>query len=142
MTERMGFWVDMDDPYVTLHDDFIESAWWSLKKMFDKGLLFRGHKELPNCPQTSTNYTSQEEALGKFKLSTVDASVVAWTSTPLTLPGILGLAVGPEVTYVRVKITAPPSDSWEGRGGAPLEEELILAKDLMSTVLRLSLIHI
>ena len=52
MTERMGFWVDMDDPYVTLHDNYIESAWWSLKQMFDKGLLFRGHKVLPYCPQT------------------------------------------------------------------------------------------
>ncbi|MGB1802409.1 MAG: class I tRNA ligase family protein, partial [Candidatus Thalassarchaeaceae archaeon] len=147
MTERMGFWVDMDDPYVTLHDDFIESAWWSLKQMFDKGLLFRGHKVLPYCPQTGTSYSSHEVALGykevsepavfvKFKLSDDDASVLAWTTTPWTLPGNVGLAVGPDVTYVRVKITAPPSDSWEGRGGAPLEEELILAKDLMSTVLR------
>ena len=54
MTERMGFWVDMEDPYVTLHDDYIESAWWSLKQMFQKGLLFRGHKVLPYCPQTGT----------------------------------------------------------------------------------------
>ena len=50
MTERMGFWVDMEDPYVTLQDDYIESAWWSLKQMFEKGLLFRGHKVLPYCP--------------------------------------------------------------------------------------------
>ena len=147
MTERMGFWVDMDDPYVTLHDEFIESAWWSLKQMFDKGLLFRGHKVLPYCPQTGTSYSSHEVALGykevsepavfvKFKLLDDDASVLAWTTTPWTLPGNVGLAVGPDVTYVRVKITAPPSDSWEGRGGSPIEEELILAKDLMSTVLR------
>ena len=64
MTERMGFWVDMDDPYVTLHDDYIESAWWSLKQMHDKGLLFRGHKVLPYCPQTGTSYSSHEVALG------------------------------------------------------------------------------
>ncbi|PXF18190.1 MAG: isoleucine--tRNA ligase, partial [Methanobacteriota archaeon] len=56
MTERMGFWVDMDDPYVTLHDDYIESAWWSLKQMFDKGLLYRDYKVLPYCPQTGTSY--------------------------------------------------------------------------------------
>ena len=60
MTERMGFWVDLNDPYVTLHDQYIESAWWSLKQMFDKGLLFRGHKVLPYCPQTGTSYSSHE----------------------------------------------------------------------------------
>ena len=113
----MGFWVDMDDPYVTLHDEFIESAWWSLKQMFDKGLLFRGHKVLPYCPQTGTSYSSHEVALGykevsepavfvKFKLLDDDASVLAWTTTPWTLPGNVGLAVGPDVTYVRVKIAA------------------------------------
>jgi len=147
MTERMGFWVDMDDPYVTLHDEYIESAWWSLKQMFEKGLLFRGHKVLPYCPQTGTSYSSHEVALGykevaepavfvKFPLVDGDASVLAWTTTPWTLPGNVGLAVGPDVTYCRVRITAPPSDSWEGRGGAEVGEELILAKDLLSDVLR------
>mgnify|MGYP002833248384 FL=1 len=147
MTERMGFWVDMEDPYVTLHDEYIESAWWSLRKMFDKGLLFRGHKVLPYCPQTGTSYSTHEVSLGykevsepavfvKFKLESDDASILAWTTTPWTLPGNVGLAVGPEVTYCRVRITEPPSKSWEGRGGAEVGEELILAKDLISSVLR------
>jgi isoleucyl-tRNA synthetase len=147
MTERMGFWVDMDDPYVTLHDDYIESAWWSLKQMFDKGLLFRGHKVLPYCPQTGTSYSSHEVAQGykevsepavfiKFKLKDTNSCILAWTTTPWTLPGNVGLAVGPKVTYCRVKITAEPSNSWEGRGGAELGDELILAKDLLGNVLR------
>ena len=63
MSERMAFWVDMDNPYVTLHDEYIESAWWSLKQMHDKGLLFRGHKVLPYCPQTGTSYSSHEVSL-------------------------------------------------------------------------------
>tara|TARA_B100001121_G_scaffold310456_2_gene341577 strand:- start:11132 stop:14326 length:3195 start_codon:yes stop_codon:yes gene_type:complete len=147
MTERMGFWVDMDDPYVTLEDDYIESAWWSLKQMHDKGLLFRGHKVLPYCPQTGTSYSSHEVALGykevsepsvfvKFKLIDDNASILAWTTTPWTLPGNVGLAVGPDVDYVRVRVLKPPSGKWEGRGFAEVGEELILAKELMSHVLR------
>ncbi len=147
MSERMAFWVDMDNPYVTLHDEYIESAWWSLKQMHDKGLLFRGHKVLPYCPQTGTSYSSHEVSLGykevaepavyvKFKLVDDNASVLAWTTTPWTLPGNVGLAVGPDVTYCRVRITEPPSGTWEGRGGSEVGEELILAKDLMSDVLR------
>ena len=147
MTERMGFWVDMENPYVTLHDEYIESAWWSLRQMFDKGLLFRGHKVLPYCPQTGTSYSTHEVSLGykevsepavfiKFKLESDEASILAWTTTPWTLPGNVGLAVGPDVTYCRVRITQPPSESWEGRGGAEVGEELILAKDLVGSVLR------
>ncbi|MCH2428853.1 MAG: class I tRNA ligase family protein, partial [Candidatus Thalassarchaeum sp.] len=147
MTERMAFWVDMEDPYVTLHDEYIESAWWSLKQMFDKGLLFRGHKVLPYCPQTGTSYSTHEVSLGykevsepavfvKFRIKDDDASILAWTTTPWTLPGNVGLAVGPDVTYCRVRITEPPSKSWEGRGGAEVGEELILAKDLVGNVLR------
>ena len=147
MTERMGFWVDMEDPYVTLQDDYIESAWWSLKQMFEKGLLFRGHKVLPYCPQTGTSYSTHEVSQGykevsepavfvKFKLEDDEASVLAWTTTPWTLPGNVGLAVGPEVTYCRVRVTEPASESWEGRGGAEVGEELILAKELIGSVLR------
>ncbi|HJM41512.1 MAG TPA: class I tRNA ligase family protein, partial [Candidatus Thalassarchaeaceae archaeon] len=109
MTERMAFWVDLDDPYVTLHNNYVESCWWALKQMFDKDLLFRGHKVLPYCPQTGTSYSSHEVALGykevvepsvyiKFQLVDDDASVLAWTTTPWTLPGNVGLAVGPDVT--------------------------------------------
>ena len=147
MTERMAFWVDMDDPYVTLHDEYIESAWWSLKRMHDKGLLFRGHKVLPYCPQTGTSYSTHEVSLGykevsepavyiKFQLVDDNASVLAWTTTPWTLPGNVGLAVGPEVVYCRVRITEPPAGVWEGRGVSEVGEELIMAKDLLSEVLR------
>lgn len=146
MTERMGFWVDMDDPYVTLHDDYIESAWWSLKQMFDKGLLYRDYKVLPYCPQTGTSYSSHEVALGykevsepslyaRFRLVDDDASILAWTTTPWTLPGNVGLAVGPDVTYCRVRVTAPP-EGWTGPGGAAVGDELILAKELLKATLR------
>ena len=146
MTERMAYWVDLDEPYVTLDNDYIESGWWAMKQMFDKGLLYRGHKVLPYCPQTGTSYSSHEVALGykeveepsvyvKFRLVDDDASILAWTTTPWTLPGNVGLAVGPEVTYVRVKVTAEP-ESWDGAGGAAVGEELILAEDLMGEVLR------
>ena len=159
MTERMAFWVDLDNPYVTLHNEYVESAWWALKQMFDKDLLYKGHKILPYCPQTGTSYSSHEVAQGykeveepsvyiKFKLTdsngfgekTADGlagiSVLAWTTTPWTLPGNVGLAVGPEVTYARVRVTAPAGESWDGRGGAEVGEELILAEDLIGEVLR------
>lgn len=147
MTERMAYWVDLDNPYVTLHNDYIESSWWALKQMFDKGLLYRGHKVLPYCPQTGTSYSSHEVALGykeveepsvyvKFKMMEDDASILAWTTTPWTLPGNVGLAVGPEVTYVRCTVREAAGDNWQGAGGAEVGEELILAKDLMKEVLR------
>ena len=146
MTERMAYWVDLDNPYVTLHNDYVESCWWALKQMFDKDLLYRGHKVLPYCPQTGTSYSSHEVALGykeveepsvyvKFKLIDDSASILAWTTTPWTLPGNVGLAVGPDVTYARCRVREEP-EGWQGRGGASVGEELILAKDLMGEVLR------
>ena len=146
MTERMAYWVDLDNPYVTLHNDYVESCWWALKQMFDKDLLYRGHKVLPYCPQTGTSYSSHEVALGykeveepsvyvKFKLVDDSASILAWTTTPWTLPGNVGLAVGPDVTYARCRVREQP-EGWQGRGGASVGEELILAKDLMGEVLR------
>ncbi|MEC7483672.1 MAG: isoleucine--tRNA ligase, partial [Candidatus Thermoplasmatota archaeon] len=146
MTERMAYWVDLDNPYVTLHNDYVESCWWALKQMFDKDLLYRGHKVLPYCPQTGTSYSSHEVALGykeveepsvyvKFKLVDDSASILAWTTTPWTLPGNVGLAVGPDVTYARCRVREEP-EGWQGRGGAMVGEELILAKDLMGEVLR------
>ena len=145
MTERMAYWVDLDNPYVTLHNDYVESCWWALKQMFDKDLLYRGHKVLPYCPQTGTSYSSHEVALGykeveepsvyvKFKLADDPASILAWTTTPWTLPGNVGLAVGPDVAYARCRVREAP-ESWQGRGGAVVGEELILAKDLMGAVL-------
>ena len=146
MTERMAYWVDLDNPYVTLDNNYVESCWWALKQMFDKGLLYRGHKVLPYCPQTGTSYSSHEVALGykeveepsvyvKFKLVDEDASILAWTTTPWTLPGNVGLAVGPEVTYVRARVTEQ-AENWNGAGGAEVGEVVILAKDLMKEVLR------
>jgi len=146
MTERMAYWVDLDNPYVTLDNNYVESCWWALKQMFDKGLLYRGHKVLPYCPQTGTSYSSHEVALGykeveepsvyvKFKLVDDDASILAWTTTPWTLPGNVGLAVGPDVTYVKVRITED-AENWQGAGGASVGEQVILAKDLMKEVLR------
>ena len=146
MTERMAYWCDLDNPYVTLHNTYIESCWWALKKMFEKGLLYRGYKVLPYCPQTGTSYSSHEVALGykeveepsvyvKFKLEDTDASILAWTTTPWTLPGNVGLAVGPDVEYVRVRVTADP-ENWDGHGGAKIGEELILAKELFKEVIR------
>ena len=107
MTERMAYWVDLDNPYVTLDNNYVESAWWALKQMFDKGLLYRGHKVLPYCPQTGTSYSSHEVALGykeveepsvyvKFKLTDDDASILAWTTTPWTLPSNVAVAVHQE----------------------------------------------
>ena len=146
MTERMAYWVDLDNPYVTLHNDYVESCWWALKQMFDSGLLYRGYKVLPYCPQTGTSYSSHEVALGykeveepsvyvKFKLVDEDASILAWTTTPWTLPGNVGLAVGPDVTYIKARI-AKEAESWEGSGGAQVGEVVILAKDLQKEVLR------
>jgi len=146
MTERMAYWVDLDNPYVTLENNYVESCWWAIKQMFDKGLLYRGHKVLPYCPQTGTSYSSHEVALGykeveepsvyvKFKLSDEDASILAWTTTPWTLPGNVGLAVGPDVTYVKVRISEV-AENWSGAGGAEVGEQVILAKDLMKEVLR------
>lgn len=147
MTERMAYWVDLDNPYVTLDNDYVESCWWALKQMFDKELLFRGHKVLPYCPQTGTSYSSHEVALGykevaepsvyaKFKLVDDDASILAWTTTPWTLPGNVGLAVGPEVTYCKVRIDQPAGENWQGRGGAEVGEVVIIAKDLFKEVIR------
>ena len=146
MTERMAYWVDLDNPYVTLDNNYVESCWWALKQMFDKGLLYRGHKVLPYCPQTGTSYSSHEVALGykeveepsvyvKFKLTDDDSSILAWTTTPWTLPGNVGLAVGPNVTYVKVKVSEVAAN-WSGAGGADVGETMILAKDLMKEVLR------
>ena len=146
MTERMAYWVDLDNPYVTLDNNYVESCWWALKQMFDKGLLYRGHKVLPYCPQTGTSYSSHEVALGykeveepsvyvKFKLTDDDSSILAWTTTPWTLPGNVGLAVGPDVTYVKVKVSEIAAN-WSGAGGAEVGETMILAKDLMKEVLR------
>ena len=109
-----GFWADMDDPYVTYHDDFIESEWWALKQIWDKGLLYKGFKIVPYCPRCGTPLSSHEVAQGykavkersavvRFKVVGEDAYFLAWTTTPWTLPSNLALCVNPEETYVKVK---------------------------------------
>lgn len=113
-SSTVGFWADMDHPYVTYENDYIESVWWSLKQIWDKGLLYKGHKVVPYCPRCGTPLSSHEVAQGykdvkehtaivKFKVSGEDAYFLAWTTTPWTLPSNMGLCVHPEETYVKVK---------------------------------------
>jgi isoleucyl-tRNA synthetase len=131
LTERIGYWIDLDDPYVTLEDDYIESVWWSLKKHWDDGRLYEGHKVVPYCPRDGTPLSSHEVALGyrdvedpsiyvRFPLVGEDASLLVWTTTPWTLPGNVAVAVAPDVTYVRAALAG---------------ETLILAEPLVEKVL-------
>ena len=110
----VGFWADMDDPYVTYHDDFIESEWWALKTIWDKKLLYKGFKIVPYCPRCGTPLSSHEVAQGykavkeksavvRFKCVGEDAYFLAWTTTPWTLPSNVALCVNPEETYCKVK---------------------------------------
>ena len=110
----VGFWADMDDPYVTYHDDFIESEWWALKTIWDKGLLYKGFKIVPYCPRCGTPLSSHEVAQGykdvkersavvRFKVKNEDAYILAWTTTPWTLPSNVALCVNPEESYAKVK---------------------------------------
>ncbi len=110
----VGFWADMDDPYVTYHDDFIESEWWALKTIWDKGLLYKGFKIVPYCPRCGTPLSSHEVAQGyktlkertavvRFKITGEDAYFLAWTTTPWTLASNIALCVNPEETYAKVK---------------------------------------
>ncbi len=136
LTERIGFWIDLDDPYVTLENSYIESVWWSLRQLWEKERLYEGHKVVPYCPRCGTALSSHEVALGyqdvedpsiyvRFKLLGKDGaesgeSLLVWTTTPWTLPGNVAVAVAPDVTYVRAR--------FEG-------ETLILAEPLLERVL-------
>ena len=110
----VGFWADMDDPYVTYHNDYIESEWWALKQIWDKGLLYKGFKIVPYCPRCGTPLSSHEVAQGyksvkersavvRFKAVGEDAWFLAWTTTPWTLPSNVALCVNPKDTYCKVK---------------------------------------
>jgi isoleucyl-tRNA synthetase len=119
LTERIGFWVDLDDPYVTLENEYIESVWWSLRKLWDEERLYEGHKVVPYCPRCGTALSSHEVALGyedvedpsiyvRFPLldadgGEADESLLVWTTTPWTLPGNEAVAVAPDVTYVKAR---------------------------------------
>ena len=111
---KVGFWADMDDPYVTYHNDFIESEWWALKKIWDRDLLYKGFKIVPYCPRCGTPLSSHEVAQGyklvkersavvRFKVSGEDAYFLAWTTTPWTLPSNVALCVNPDENYCKVK---------------------------------------
>ena len=128
MSERVGYWIDMENPYVTYHNDYIESVWWALKQMWDKDLLYKGHKVMPYCPRCGTSLSSHEVAQGykdvkeasayvKFKVKGEEKSILVWTTTPWTLPSNVALAVNKKYDYVEV--------IQEG-------EHLILSRELLS----------
>ena len=113
-SDKVGFWADMEHPYVTYDNDFIESEWWALKKIWEKGLLYKGFKIVPYCPRCGTPLSAQEVAQGyktlkersaivRFKAKDEDAYYLAWTTTPWTLPSNLGLCVNPDEDYCKVK---------------------------------------
>ena len=151
MTNKVGFWVDMENPYVTYHNDYIESVWWALKQMWEKGLLYEGHKVMPYCPRCGTALSSHEVAQGykdvkdltcvaKFKViredngaeeneGEEDTYFLAWTTTPWTLPSNLALCVNKSYEYAQVKVNV-------GTEEEPKYENYILAKDLVPTVLK------
>ncbi|MEJ7817623.1 MAG: isoleucine--tRNA ligase [Thermoleophilaceae bacterium] len=138
LTERIGFWIDTDDAYYTLDDDYIESVWWGLKQVWEAGLLYEGHKVVPYCPRCGTALSSHEVALGYKDVIDPSAyvrfpvrgepgvSLLGWTTTPWTLLSNAALAVNPDVTYVRAHV-----DTHEGTGG----EQLIMAEALVERVL-------
>ena len=131
-SDTVGFWADMDDPYVTYDNNFIESEWWALKTIFDKGLLYKGHKIVPYCPRCGTPLSSHEVAQGykdvkersaivRFPLKgEANTSILAWTTTPWTLPSNVALVVNPKETYAKVKMG---------------DEHFILAQALLDAVL-------
>ncbi len=142
MIERMGFWIDLENAYVTYTDDYIETVWWELKTMFDRGLLYQGHKTLPYCPRCGTGLSSHEVAQGYRSVEDPSVSIrmpvdsdqdssykregegrvslLTWTTTPWTLPANVALAVAPDAIYVEVDLG---------------EERLILAESLVDAVI-------
>ena len=132
MTNQIGYWVDMDEPYVTYHNSYIESVWWALSQMWEKGLLYKGHKVMPYCPRCGTGLSSHEvsqgykdvkdlTAIAKFKVQGEENKyILAWTTTPWTLPSNLALCVNKAYDYIEAKVG---------------DEILVVAKDLAAKVL-------
>ncbi len=140
MTNKVGYWVDMDDPYITYDNKYIESVWWALKELWNKKLLFEGHKVMPYCPRCGTALSSHEVAQGykdvkdltcvaKFKVKDEDKYILAWTTTPWTLPSNLALCVNKSYDYVDVKVNV-------GTEEEPKYEVYVLAKELVPVVLK------
>ena len=130
-TEELNYWIDLEHPYVTLENDYIESVWWSLKELYKKDLLYEGYKVVPFCPRCGTPLSSHEVAQGykditeesvyiAFKIKNKEEYILAWTTTPWTLPGNVSLAVGPKIDYVKIKL----SDG----------DNLILGKDKLNLI--------
>jgi isoleucyl-tRNA synthetase len=144
LTDRIAFWVDLGDAYVTYTNEYIESVWWILKSFWERDLLFKGYKIVPYCPRCGTPLSDHEVAMGYadatdpsifVRMPLVDkpgTSLLVWTTTPWTLPANVAVAVGPEVDYVTVERSLP--DSPEGSGGG--SERLILAAALLEKIFR------
>ena len=137
-SDRVGFWADMEHPYVTYENSYIESEWWALKQIWDKGLLYKGFKVVPYCPRCGTPLSTHEVAQGyktikdrtavvRFKVKGEDAYFLAWTTTPWTLPSNIALCVNPEEMYAKVKA----ADGYTYYMAEPLLDKVLggLAKD-------------
>ena len=150
MTNKVGYWVDMENPYITYQNDYIESVWWALSELWKKGLLYEGHRVMPYCPRCGTALSSHEVAQGykdvkdltciaKFRVEPgqeisnepikENTYILAWTTTPWTLPSNLALCVNKSYKYAEVKANVGTDDE-------PVYENYILAKDLIEAVLR------
>jgi isoleucyl-tRNA synthetase len=157
LTERIGFWLDLDDPYVTLTNEYIESVWWALRRMWDDGRLYEGHKVVPYCPRCGTALSSHEVALGyhdvedpsvyvKLPIRKVPPTdqipesplepgdqLLVWTTTPWTLISNAAVAAGSEIEYVRAQVLGGGDDSRIGAAGG--DEVFVLARDRVEHVL-------
>lgn len=143
MTNQIGYWVDMENPYITYHNEYIESIWWAVKQMWDKNLIYQGHKVMPYCPRCGTALSSHEVAQGykdvndmtcvaKFKIDE-NKYILAWTTTPWTLPSNLALCVNKNFTYVEAKLKE--DIEIDENCNMKLGESYILAKDLCDGIL-------
>lgn len=143
MTNQIGYWVDMENPYITYHNEYIESIWWAVKQMWDKNLIYQGHKVMPYCPRCGTALSSHEVAQGykdvndmtcvaKFKIDE-NKYILAWTTTPWTLPSNLALCVNKNFTYVEAKLKE--DIEIDENCNMKLGESYILAKDLCDEIL-------
>ncbi|OGZ32882.1 MAG: hypothetical protein A2V69_00715 [Candidatus Portnoybacteria bacterium RBG_13_40_8] len=153
MTERIGFWIDMEHPYITYENSYIESLWWIIKQAHERGLLYKGHKVVPQCPRCGTGLSSHEVAQGyknieedsvyvKLKLKTkqkiknldIDDNtyILAWTTTPWTLPGNIALAVGENIDYVVLSYTESVKDrTYDIDEGVTREVKYIISEDYL-----------